>query len=240
MPVFRLPEVPFFPDPELADPCGLLAVGGDLSPGRLLAAYLAGVFPCYGPSDPILWWSPDPRLVLFPDDLHIPRSLRRVLNGRRFRVTMNEAFGRVIRFCAGVSRPGSDGVWLVPEMIEAYEKLHGLGLAVSVEAWDDEGLAGGFYGVALGRAFFGESMFHLRPESSKAALATFVRHFAARIDFVDCQQKTEHMVRLGGGEVDRRRFRRRLAAAVGDFDDPETIRFWSGSRVIDPRTGEDT
>jgi leucyl/phenylalanyl-tRNA--protein transferase len=227
MPIFRLSREPVFPMPHLAEPDGLLAVGGDLSCLRLISAYLQGIFPWYGPGDPLLWWSPDPRLVLLPEELHVPRSLRKVLNSGRFSCSMNMAFGRVIRHCAESDRPGGQGTWLVPEMIQAYEVLHELGLAVSVETWLDEDLAGGFYGVALGRAFFGESMFYLFPDASKTALVCFVRSCGSALDFIDCQQKTEHMVRFGARELDRSDFQTLLGRAVQGFQSPEALSFWS-------------
>ena len=169
MPIFRLPREVVFPDPSLAEPDGLLAVGGDLSPERLLRAYAEGIFPWFNEGSPILWWSPDPRLVLFPDELHVSSSLARTLRRGRYRVTADQAFGRVIRACSWTERPGQDGTWITDEMIAAYEELHRLGFAHSFEAWSGETLAGGLYGVSLGGAFFGESMFSERADASKAA-----------------------------------------------------------------------
>ncbi|MGC3997747.1 MAG: leucyl/phenylalanyl-tRNA--protein transferase [Anaeromyxobacter sp.] len=215
MPVYRLPREPVFPDPSDADPDGLLAVGGDLSPKRLLTAYAEGIFPWYSGDSPILWWSPDPRLVLEPAALHVPRSLRRTMKQGRFRFTADTAFGQVIRRCAARERPGQDGTWITDEMVEAYDQLHALGAAHAFEAWDDEGLAGGLYGVSLGAAFFGESMFADRPDASKAAFVTAVEWLAAQgIGLVDCQVKTEHLQRFGAREVPRAEFLRRLAEAL--------------------------
>ncbi len=212
MSLFRLPREPVFPDPELAEPDGLLAVGGDLSVERLLAAYAAGVFPWYSEGLPILWWSPDPRLVLFPEELHVSRSLGRTLRSGRFRMAADTAFERVIRACAGQARPGQDGTWLTPEMIEAYLRLHRRGFAHSFEAWEGEALAGGLYGVSLGAAFFGESMFADRPDASKAAFVRSVEWLAARgFQLVDCQVKTAHLQRFGAREIPRRQFLTRLA-----------------------------
>ncbi|NJB66608.1 leucyl/phenylalanyl-tRNA--protein transferase [Desulfobaculum xiamenense] len=201
----------WFPDPEEAGPDGLLAFGGDLSPERLVAAYANGIFPWYGPGEPILWWCPDPRLVLEPSELHIPRSLRRVINARRFRITLDEAFPAVIGGCAHVCRGDDVGTWLVPEMIEAYNRLHALGVAHSVEAWDGDELVGGLYGVAVGRVFFGESMFHLRPDASKVAFVHLAR-LLERWDYglVDCQQTTHHLLRFGAYEISRAEFLERL------------------------------
>ena len=215
MPVFRLPREVIFPDPELAEPDGLLAIGGDLSPERLLAAYAEGIFPWFNEDHPILWWSPDPRLVLEPAALHVPRSLRRTIRRGRFRVTADEAFEAVIRRCAERDRPGQEGTWITAEMIEAYGRLHRLGFAHSFEAWEDGALAGGLYGVSLGAAFFGESMFADRPDASKVAFATAVEWLAARgVGLVDCQLRTEHLVRFGAHEIPRREFLDRLAKAL--------------------------
>ncbi|MCM0755828.1 leucyl/phenylalanyl-tRNA--protein transferase [Desulfovibrio aminophilus] len=218
MAIYRLFDEPVFPDPGEAEPDGLLAVGGDLSPLRLISAYSQGIFPWYGPESPILWWSPDPRPVLLPEALHVPRSLRRTLNSGRFSFTLDRDFAGVIRACAIQPRPGQNGTWLVPEMIEAYERLHHLGHAHSLEVRTrgPEGpLVGGLYGLALGRAFFGESMFHEVPEASKAALAMLMRLLGVRgYHFLDCQQATPHVLRMGATEVSRAEFLRRLAAAV--------------------------
>lgn len=216
MTVFRLsPRGHGFPPPHLAEPDGLLAVGGDLSAERLLAAYAAGIFPWYGPETPILWWSPNPRCVLLPKDLHVPTSLRRVLNAGRFTFTVNNAFGEVIRHCASAPRPGQTGTWIVPDMIDAYTRLHELGCAYSVEAWQDDSLVAGFYGVALGRAFFGESMFTTVPDASKAAFVWFVRHLRSLgFILVDCQQTTAHMLRFGAQEMERKTFLKLLDYAL--------------------------
>ena len=216
MPIFRLPrDQSVFPDPRHAEPDGLLAVGGDLSPRRLLTAYAQGIFPWFDESSPILWWSPDPRLVLVPEWLHVPRSVERTLRRDTFRVTADEAFGEVIRRCSAKPRPGQDGTWITPEMTDAYEELHALGFAHSFEAWHGDELAGGLYGVSLGRAFFGESMFSDRPDASKVAFVTSVRWLAAhRIELVDCQVRTEHLVRFGARELPREEFLARLRRAL--------------------------
>jgi leucyl/phenylalanyl-tRNA---protein transferase len=213
--VYRLPREPVFPEPAEAEPDGLLAVGGDLSPERLLEAYGAGIFPWYSEESPILWWSPDPRLVLDATALHVPRSLERTLRRGRYEVRADTAFGDVIRRCAGKPRPGQDGTWITEEMVRAYDRLHRLGFAHSFEAWEGDALAGGLYGVSLGGAFFGESMFADRPDASKAAFVEGVRWLAARgIGLVDCQVRTEHLVRFGAVEIPRRIFLDRLAAAL--------------------------
>jgi leucyl/phenylalanyl-tRNA--protein transferase len=203
MPVFRLScETLDFPDPSLAEPDGLLAVGGDLSPQRLLRAYALGIFPWYPEDSPILWWSPDPRCVLLPGELHVPRSLERVLQKGRFSFSLDAAFGEVIGNCARMRR--ESGTWLVPKMIEAYGRLHHLGLAHSVEAWHEGELAGGVYGLALGRVFFGESMFFHRPDASKAALVHLIRQLAgAGFVLIDCQQETANLLRFGARGIPR-------------------------------------
>lgn len=204
-----------FPDPALADADGLLAVGGDLSAGRLLAAYEQGIFPWYSENMPILWWCPDPRFILEPMRLHVPARLERTLRRGRFSFSLDTAFEQVISACAAVPRSGAAGTWIVPEMIAAYCNLHRLGFAHSMEVWEDGKLAGGVYGLALGRAFFGESMFFFRPDASKAGLVTLVR-FLQQAGFLlfDCQQTTAHMARFGGFEVSRTEFLRRLEKAL--------------------------
>jgi leucyl/phenylalanyl-tRNA--protein transferase len=217
MAVYRIPEDRvWFPPLEEAEPDGLLGVGGDLSSQRLLTAYSLGIFPWYSEEEgPILWWSPDPRAVLPLDAVHVPRRLRRVLRGGSFRCTINQAFAEVIRGCAESSRPEQAGTWLGSEMIEAYERLHRLGYALSAEAWREGRLAGGIYGVALGRAFFGESMFYRVPDASKAALVCLTDYLRARgCVLFDCQQHTPHMRRFGAQEIPRVEFARRLREAL--------------------------
>lgn len=215
MTLHRLPREAVFPDPRDAEPDGLLAVGGDLSPQRLVAAYASGIFPWYGPGSPILWWSPDPRLVLLPERLHVPRSLARTLRRGRYRLTADTAFAQVIRACAAAERPGQDGTWIVRDMIAAYERLHALGLAHSFEAWEGDQLAGGLYGVSLGAAFFGESMFSARPDASKAAFARAVDHLrAAGVRLIDCQVRTDHLARFGAEDMPREAFLAQLEVAL--------------------------
>ncbi len=215
MAVFRLPRAPIFPDPELSEADGLLAVGGDLSPERLLAAYASGIFPWYSEETPILWWSPEPRMVLLPEELHVPRSLRRTLRSARYAIRADTAFGEVIRRCASKERPDQDGTWITDEMVEAYDRLHALGHAHSFEAWDEDGLAGGLYGVSLGNAFFGESMFADRPDASKVAFATAVAWMRRRgVELVDCQVDTDHLRRFGAREIPRSEFLARLRNAL--------------------------
>lgn len=198
------PRAPF-PDVGLAEtePNGLLAVGGDLHPERLLNAYRHGIFPWFSPGDPILWWSPDPRTLLFPGEIHISRSLRKTLRRRRLGVTFDRAFPQVIAACSGPRRDGA-GTWLVPEMIAAYTELHRLGLAHSVEVWQAGALVGGLYGVALGRIFFGESMFSRTDDASKVALVHLSQRLTASgFVAIDCQVLSDHLVTLGAREVPR-------------------------------------
>jgi leucyl/phenylalanyl-tRNA--protein transferase len=213
--VYRLPRQVAFPDPRQAEPDGLLAVGGDLAPERLLAAYAAGIFPWYGPDSPILWWSPDPRLVLEPARLHVPRSLARTRRRAPYRFTADTAFERVIRACAEIGRPDQEGTWITPAMIRAYRQLHELGFAHSFEAWEGATLAGGLYGVSLGAAFFGESMFADRADASKLAFVESVGWLAARgVGIIDCQVHTEHLARFGAEAWPRERFLGALATAL--------------------------
>ena len=207
------PDHPF-PDPAMAEsePDGLLAVGGDLHPRRLIGAYRQGIFPWYNPGQPILWWSPDPRMVLFPGRLHVSRSLRKVLRRQRFRITFDQDFAGVIRRCAA-PRPGQSGTWITPEMERAYQRLHEMGVAHSVEAWQAGELVGGLYGLAQGRVFFGESMFSFVSNASKAAFATLVECLQT-LDWalIDCQVHTDHLASLGAEPIPRARFLELLAA----------------------------
>jgi leucyl/phenylalanyl-tRNA--protein transferase len=215
MPIFRLVEDPVFPPPDYADPSGLLAVGGDLSNERLLEAYRVGIFPWYSDDQPILWWSPDPRLILDLEDFKISRSLRKNLRKRIFQVTFDHAFEKVIRACASVPREAQNGTWITEDMQKAYINLHGLGYAHSVESWFGGKLAGGLYGVSLGKAFFGESMFHVESDASKVALTTLVEKLRSwDFHFIDSQMTTEHMLRLGARELPRRTFLKRLQSAL--------------------------
>lgn len=218
-----------FPPVQRALENGLLAVGGDLSVPRLLAAYRRGIFPWYGPGDPILWWSPDPRLVLLPEWLHVPRSLRRVLNRNLFSFSLDRDFARVIRACG--ERREQDGTWLVPEMIAAYIDLHHAGYAHSLEVWQDGRLVGGLYGVALGNCFFGESMFTRVDNAGKAGLVNMVRYLASRgCEMIDCQVTTDNLLRFGAREIRRSVFLRRLKHALAA---PDRIGRWE----FDQQTG---
>jgi leucyl/phenylalanyl-tRNA--protein transferase len=211
MPVYRLTDELIFPHPSLADPGGLLAVGGDLSTRRLLLAYANGIFPWYSEPSPILWWSPDPRLVLFPDEFKISRSLRRVIKKNVFTVTMDRAFGEVISACA----QSREQTWITGEMIDSYTELHESGYAHSFETWRAGELVGGLYGVSLGKAFFGESMFSSMSDASKIALVHLVQFAAGRrFEFIDCQTTTEHLKSLGAREIPRHEFLDRLERAL--------------------------
>ncbi len=205
----------WFPDPQTAHASGLLAVGGDLSPQRLLMAYSLGIFPWYNPGEPILWWSPDPRCVLYPDRFHISRSLRRTLRRHPYRLSINENFAAVIYWCRRL-RLDADGrgTWITREMKEAYLRLHQLGFAHSVECWDGEELVGGLYGVCIGRCFFGESMFSRRSNASKIVLAHLMKHLQRnKMTLLDCQQTTQHLLSLGAVEIPRSRFAAELQRA---------------------------
>jgi leucyl/phenylalanyl-tRNA--protein transferase len=201
-----------FPDVDRAldEPNGLLALGGNLAPERLLHAYAHGIFPWFSEGQPILWWSPDPRMVLFPGDLRVSRSLRRRLRRGEYQVSVDRCFRRVVKSCAA-PRADASGTWILPEMIEAYDRLHRLGHAHSVECWQGERLAGGLYGVALGRVFFGESMFSALPDASKVALAHLCELDLA---LIDCQLPSAHLERLGARAIPRREFCDRVARAV--------------------------
>lgn len=215
MPVYRLTKRIVFPPPELADDDGLLAVGGDLSVERLVLAYSMGIFPWYSDKYPILWWSPDPRLILIPAELKVSRSLRQTIRKGLYRVTTNTAFEAVIRNCATIRRKGEQGTWITEEMIAAYVRLHQAGYAHSVEAWDGDELAGGFYGVMMGRAFFGESMFAKKSDASKVAFATYASALAEKgFKLIDCQVTTDHMKRFGAREIPRALFMKYLEDAL--------------------------
>lgn len=205
-----------FPPVEAAEDWGGLAVGGDLSPERLLLAYRSGIFPWYDDTQPIIWYAPDPRFVLFPDRLHVPRRLRPVFNRQQFTVTYDTSFHEVIRQCQQRPRPGQSGTWITEEMRVAYGHLHQLGYAHSVEVWQDNKLVGGLYGIALGAVFFGESMFSAVSNASKVGLITLVRqlkhhHFA----LMDCQVHTPHVARLGGENIQRADYMRLLREGLG-------------------------
>jgi leucyl/phenylalanyl-tRNA--protein transferase len=221
-----------FPPVETSTPEGLVAIGGDLRPERLLAAYRHGIFPWYSDNQPILWWSPDPRTVLFPAKLNVSHSLRKTLRQGKFRVSLDQAFGAVMRACAGPRGNQPSGTWITPEMLDAYVRLHALGYAHSVEAWDDGKLVGGLYGVALGTAFFGESMFSRATDASKVAFVHLVRQLEAwGYTLVDCQVASAHLFSLGAEEIPRADFLARLAAALARPGRPAPWRFDSDLEV---------
>ncbi|MDQ8202447.1 leucyl/phenylalanyl-tRNA--protein transferase [Pelagicoccus sp. SDUM812003] len=212
MPIFRLPREIAFPDPELAEDEGIIAIGGDLSPQRLVAAYSCGIFPWYSEGDPILWFSPDPRMALHLENFKYRESLRRVVQSGKFELRIDTAFPEVIKSCAKAPRPGQSGTWITADMQNAYVELHRLGLAHSFETYLDGRLVGGLYGVSIGAAFFGESMFHHERDASKVAfhaLVAFARKH--RFHFIDAQQPTKHLASLGARELSRRDFLKQLA-----------------------------
>ena len=210
MAIYRLTERLAFPSPELAEAEGLLAVGGDLSPHRLLLAYSLGIFPWFNEGEPLLWWSPDPRCVLFPEELKVSRSLGKLLRRNPFRITSNRAFAQVINSCAGL-RQQEVGTWITDEMRAAYCHLHEAGYVHSVEAWLDDELVGGLYGVCLGRCFFGESMFFRVANASKVAFVTLVRHLREQgFTLVDCQLPSAHLASFGARSLPRSEFLQRL------------------------------
>ena len=216
-----------FPPVEraLVEPNGLLAAGGDLSPERLLDAYGRGIFPWFNDEDPVLWWSPDPRMVLFPGELHLSRSLRRTIRSREFTVTFDRAFHDVMEGCAG-PRDNQDGTWITTDMMRAYARMAELGYAHSVEAWAGGELAGGLYGVAVGRIFYGESMFSRRSDASKVAVSWLARQLDRwQFELIDCQMSTEHLASLGAREIPRADFLRRLerGAALPPVPSPWAI-----------------
>ncbi|NJD89547.1 MAG: leucyl/phenylalanyl-tRNA--protein transferase [Betaproteobacteria bacterium] len=209
------PQDPFPPvSRALRSPNGLLAAGADLSPERLLDAYSRGIFPWFSEGEPILWWSPHPRMVLFPGELKVSRSLRRTVARATFETRFDTAFEAVMRECAA-PRDGQAGTWIVPGMVRAYTRLHELGFAHSVESWKDGRLAGGLYGILLGRVFFGESMFSRESDASKAALVKLVERLRSlEVRVIDCQQATRHLASLGAREIPRREFAQLLAESI--------------------------
>jgi len=193
-----------FPPISDANSNGLLAIGADLSPNRLILAYQLGIFPWFSQDEPIMWYSPDPRFVLFPEDLIISKSMRTYFNGNKFQVSFDSNFKEVIIMCSSIFRKGQWGTWITDDMIKAYIKLHELGCAHSVEVWKENNLVGGLYGISIGKIFFGESMFTLVPNASKFGFISLVKKLMNENYYlVDCQQKTEHLVSLGAKGIDR-------------------------------------
>jgi leucyl/phenylalanyl-tRNA--protein transferase len=223
-------DAPFPPvSKALASPNGLLCAGGDLSPKRIVEAYSRGIFPWFSEGDPILWWSPDPRMVLFPEELRVSRSLRKAVARGTYEVRVDSAFEEVMRQCAA-PRDGHAGTWIVPEMIAAYSTLHQRGIAHSVESWRAGELAGGLYGVALGKVFFGESMFARAPDASKVALVHLVERLrAADYRVIDCQQATAHLASLGAREIPRAAFAQLLRESI---QYPPSVERWPRQPTI--------
>jgi len=204
MPIYLLNEQLVFPDPSQAEE-GILAIGGDLSAERLILAYQSGIFPWYNDDEPIIWHSPDPRFVLFPQDLKISNSMKQLLKSNKYTLTINKGFEDVIAHCRHAKRKGQDGTWIHDEMIEAYLLLHHRGIAHSVEVWNTENkLVGGLYGLNLGNIFYGESMFHLESNTSKLALITLIQSFPFKI--IDCQVHTKHLASLGASTIRLKEF----------------------------------
>lgn len=207
--MYHLSKNLFFPPVSEANADGILAIGGDLSPERLQLAYSSGIFPWFEDDQPIIWWSPDPRMVLFLEDLVVSKSMRNILNRNLFKVTFNQDFRAVISYCQQVKRDGQSGTWITNDMIEAYCKLHVLGIAKSVEVWQDDQLVGGLYGVDLGHVFCGESMFSLVSNASKVAFITLVNHLKTKnYCLLDCQVYNDHLASLGCVEIERADFMR--------------------------------
>ncbi|MGD2184982.1 MAG: leucyl/phenylalanyl-tRNA--protein transferase [Desulfobacterales bacterium] len=227
MPVYLLSDDLIFPSPQLAPEEGLLAVGGDLSQERLLLAYRMGIFPWYSEDEPIMWWSPDPRLVLYPSELKVSKSLKKTIKKQLFEVTVDQAFESVIRACAHSRTRMQEGTWIVNDMIEAYCNLHESGLAHSVESWRDGKLAGGLYGVSLGKCFFGESMFTRISNASKVAFVALVEHLRAlNFNLIDCQITTAHLLSFGAREIPRPQFLKELEKSL---ESPTIKNKWSFS-----------
>lgn len=222
------PDRPDFPplSSALREPNGLLAVGGDLEPQRLLAAYQAGVFPWYEDPQPILWWSPDPRAVLQPTDVHVSRSLRKTLNRNVFRISFDTAFRRVISGCASLNQTRT-GTWITREMMNAYIHMHELGWAHSVEVWRDQSLVGGLYGIGIGQMFYGESMFSRESNASKVALVSLCRKLESiGVELIDCQVGNPHLYSMGARDIPRQTFSEQLQRLVGNEPEPQN---WRGS-----------
>ena len=219
-----------FPPADQTDRQGIVALGGDLSPERLLKAYALGIFPWFNPGNPIMWWCPDPRFVLYPAALRVSKSMRPYFNQPKYTLTYDTHFREVMTACSGAERPGQrGGTWISEDMIDAYTRLHELGYAHSVEVWRDEALVGGLYGVALGKVFFGESMFTRATNASKFAFISLVRQLqAVGYDLIDCQQRTQHLASLGGNSVSRADFLAHLRRNEAEITTPGP---WTGGRV---------
>ena len=205
--MYRLTDALLFPSPEQASAEGIVAVGGDLLPERVMLAYRKGIFPWFESDDFLLWWSPDPRMVLFPDQLKISKSMRTVLRKKRFEVTFNKAFDQVVEACAKVKRFGQNGTWITPGLMEVYSTLHTQGHAHSVEVWEEGSLVGGLYGIDLGTVFCGESMFSKSSNASKVALIFLVKELKKnKYELIDCQVPTQHLASMGAVPISRTKF----------------------------------
>lgn len=214
MPIYQLSEEIIFPHPEYAEDDGLLAIGGDLSPERLLLAYASGIFPWYNPEDPILWWSPNPRLVVFPEKIKISKSLKQSIRNRNFEIKSDTEFRQVMTLC-GNANGRENTTWITDQMLDAYCKLHEYGFAHSIETWKQGKLVGGLYGISIGKAFFGESMFYLERDASKVAFVALCNMLASwGFHVIDAQQSTEHLISLGAEEIERQLFLKILETAV--------------------------
>ncbi|ARN75783.1 leucyl/phenylalanyl-tRNA--protein transferase [Oceanicoccus sagamiensis] len=221
------------PDQALEDPNGLLAVGGDLSPERLIAAYRLGIFPWFEESQPILWWSPSPRAVLFPANIYLSKSLKKRLRRQQYSVSCDQQFSQVMQHCANIPRQGQDGTWITDDMLEAYCQLFEQGIAHSIEVWFEGELIGGLYGIAIGKIFYGESMFSLRTDASKVAFA----HLAKQLDnwhfaLIDCQVSNPHLTRLGAEEIDRGLFSQLLSDNIDNTDHHNWSADWNSLFAI--------
>ena len=217
MPVFLLSDNIAFPSPHLASKSGLLAVGGDLGQNRILCAYRFGIFPWFSKDDPVMWWSPDPRLVLYPDEIRVARSLKKIIKKGIFKITADTAFEQVINQCARVRLQNNEETWIVDDMIHAYIGLYESGIAHSVEAWHNNKLVGGLYGVSIGKCFFGESMFTIESNASKVAFVRLVEYLKqSSFQIIDCQVTTAHLMRFGARMISRKLFIRQLQKAVNE------------------------
>ena len=216
MPIYQLSDSYIFPNPAMAEPDGLLAVGGDLNPLRLIEAYSNGIFPWYSDDQPILWWSPDPRMVLFPDDFRRHKSLKKVIESGIFKVSFYRMFEKVIELCGKVPREEQEGeTWIIDDMKQAYTELHYMGIAHSVEVYQQGNLVGGLYGLSLGKTFFGESMFHTVTDASKVALWYLVDRLSElEFDVIDVQQETNHLKTLGATSINRKEFLHLLSISL--------------------------
>ena len=205
--MYRLTDALLFPSPEQASAEGIVAVGGDLQPERVMLAYRKGIFPWFESDDFLLWWSPDPRMVLFPDRLKVSKSMRTVIRKKQFEVTFNKAFDQVVEACAKVKRFGQNGTWITPGLMEVYSTLHTQGHAHSVEVWEEGSLVGGLYGIDLGTVFCGESMFSKSSNSSKVALIYLVKELKKnKYELIDCQVPTQHLASMGAEPISRTEF----------------------------------